>query len=273
MLITNCSKWSFLVPILILAGLLTACGGGGTAVSAVEDPSLTAAEWQLVSLNDKPVDEGRLATLAFGELNNAIGSTGCNLYSATYSIGTGNVLNISPSVSTSFDCPEPFLAQEQAMLLVLSSTSNYVIEGDELKITNPDDERRGAFKKMEPLELEGTDWYLDAYNDGQGAFVNLIDNTEITAVFETDSNLAGSGGCNDYNTTYQVDGRDITIGPIMSTQKACAQPEGVMEQEGLYLQALESAAGFRNFGVILNLFNAEGDILATYFQGDIVRSR
>jgi len=46
-----------------------------------------------------------------------------------------------------------------------------------------------------------------------------------------------------------------------------------MEQEGLYLQALESAASFRNFGIILNLFDAEGDILATYFQGDIVRSR
>lgn len=55
------------------------------------------------------------------------------------------------------------------MLLVLSSSSNYVIEGRELKITNPDGERRATFTKMEPLEWEGTDWDLDAFKDGQGA--------------------------------------------------------------------------------------------------------
>jgi len=269
---SNCSKCGFIISILILAGLLASCGSGATSVSAVEDPNLTESDWQLVSLNGKPVPEDTMAVMAFGEASNVLGSTGCNLFSGTYAIGSGSVLNFKPNVTTSFECPEPYLAQESAMLLVLSSSSNYTIEGAELKITNPDGERRGSFVKMEPLVLEGTNWYLDAFNDGQGAFVNVMDGTKITASFSADSEMSGVGGCNQYNTTYQVDGEMISIGPIMSTQMACSEPEGVMEQEGKYLQALGFADTFRNFGIVLNFYDAEGQILASYFNSDLQRN-
>ncbi len=269
---SNCSKCGFILSILILAGLLASCGSGATSVSAVEDPNLTESDWQLVSLNDKPVQADTMAVLAFGEANNVLGSTGCNLFAGTIAIGTGSVLNFKLNVTTSFECPEPYFAQESAMLLVLSSSSNYTIEGDELNITNPDGERRGRFVKMDPLVLEGTDWTLDAFNDGQGELVNVMEGTQITASFSADGEMSGSGGCNEYNTTYQVDGEEITIGPILSTQMACSDPEGVMEQEGKYLQALELADNYRNFGIILNFFNAEGQILASYLSSDLQRS-
>jgi heat shock protein HslJ len=268
----KCSKCGFIISILILAGLLASCGSGATAVSAVEDPNLTESDWQLVSLNDKPVTEDTMAVLAFGEASNVLGSTGCNLFSGTFAIGSGSVLNFQPNVTTSFECPEPYLAQESAMLLVLSSSSNYTIEGEELKITNPDGERRGTFVKMEPLVLEGTNWTLDAFNDGQGAFVNVMDGTQITASFSSENEMSGNGGCNQYNTTYQVDGEKISIGPIISTQMACSDPEGVMEQEGKYLQALGVADTFRNFGIALIFFDAEGQILASYFNSDLQRN-
>ena len=269
---SNCSKCGFIISILILAGLLASCSGGATSVSAVEDPNLTEADWQLVSLNDKPVPEDTMAVMAFGEASNVLGSTGCNLFSGTFAIGSGSVLNFKPNVTTSFECPEPYLAQESAMLLVFSSSSNYTIEDDELKITNPDGERRGTFVKMEPLVLAGTSWNLDAFNDSQGAFVNVMDGTEITASFNPENEMSGNGGCNQYNTTYQVDGGKISIGPIMSTQMACSDPQGVMEQEGKYLQALDLADTFRNFGIILNFYDAEGQILANYISSDLERN-
>ena len=273
MLITRCSKWAFAISVLILAGLLTSCGEGATAVSAVVDPELTGAEWLLATINDKPVADGTQATLVFGEANNVLGSTDCNLYAGTYAVGEGDVLNFKPNVTTSWECEEPFLAQEKAMLLVLSSSSNYVIEDDELKITNPDGERRATFTKMEPLVLEGTDWNLDAFNDGQGAFVNVMDGTKITASFGSDGNLGGSGGCNDYNTTYTADFSNISIGPIMSTQMACSEPEGVMDQESKYLTALEQAATYRNYSIALVMFDAEGQVLASYISAEIASSR
>ena len=272
MLITRCSKWAFAISILILAGLLASCGEGATAISAVVDPELTGAEWMLATINDKPVVDGTQATLAFGEANNVLGSTGCNLYAGTYAVGEGDVLNFKPNVTTSWECEEPFLAQEKAMLLVLSSSSNYVIESDELKITNPDGERRATFTKM-PLVLEGTDWNLDGFNYGQGAFVNVIEGTQLTALFDSDGILKGSGGCNNYNTTYTADFSNISIGPIMSTQMACPEPEGVMDQESKYLTALEQAATYRNYSIALVMFDVEGQVLASYISAEIASSR
>lgn len=262
-------RWVMMIIILIMAGILTACGGGETEVSTSEDPALTGQEWRLVKINDIPVSQKGIATLAFGGLGNAFGSTGCNIYSATYLIGDDGVLNFSPSVSTSYDCPDALLAQERAMFLVMTSTSNYAIENDQLKITNPDGEQRATFERMEPLQLEGTDWILDAYDDGGGAIVNLIEGTEITAEFAQDGNLTGSAGCNTYNTTYQAEGRNITMGPIAITQKMCSEPAGVMDQEAKYLQALETAATFRNFGIALNLLDANGQIAIRYVASDL----
>ena len=102
---SNCSKCGFIISILILAGLLASCGSGATSVSPVEDPNLTESDWQLVSLNDKPVREDTMAVLAFGEASNVLGSTGCNLFAGTFAIGTGSLLNFKPNVTTSFECP------------------------------------------------------------------------------------------------------------------------------------------------------------------------
>jgi heat shock protein HslJ len=149
----------------------------------------------------------------------------------------------------------------------MSSASNYVIEGEQLEITNPDAERKATFEKMEPLPLNGSDWVLDAYNDGGGAFINIIAGTLITAEFGDDGSLTGSAGCNAFNTTYQVEGRNITIGPVALTQKECADPQGVM-----YLQALGTAATFRNFGIALNLFDAGGQIAAGYLASELLEA-
>ena len=83
-----------------------------------------------------------------------------------------------------------------------------------------------------------------SYNNGNQAVVGIIDGTTITAVFGEDGSLTGSAGCNNYTTSYTVDGDAITIGPAASTRKMCVEPEGVMEQEMAYLTALTTAATY-----------------------------
>jgi heat shock protein HslJ len=266
---SNCSKCGFIISILILACLIASCGSGETPVGTVEDPNLTTSDWQLVSLNGKPVRAETMAVLAFGNAGNLLGSTGCNLIAGTYEIGIGSVLSFISNRTTSFECLEPYLTQESAMLLVLSSSSNYTIEGDELTVTNPDGDRKGSFIRMSPLALVGTNWDLVAFDRGLGEFVNVREGTQITASFNVDGRISGFGGCNDYNTTYQVEGNEITIGPILSTQKECSDPDGVMEQEGKYLKALETADTYRNLGIVLNLLDTSGHILAIYYSGEL----
>jgi heat shock protein HslJ len=269
---TNFSRCGLIIPILILVAIIASCSAGSNPGGTLEDPNLTASEWLLVSINDKPVQVDTMAVLSFDQGRQVLGSTGCNLFSGTFEVGRGSAFNVKPNMTTSFDCPEPYRAQESAMLLVLSSAANYTIEGDELRIFKTDGERKGSFVRIAPLTLEGSNWYLDAFNDGQGAFIKLIEGSQITTSFNSEGKMKGSGGCNDYHATYQVDGNKITIGPIISTKMTCSDPDGVTEQEDKYFQAMDLVETFRNFSIALNFYNAEGQILARYYSSDLERN-
>jgi len=88
--------------------------------------------------------------------------------------------------------------------------------------------------------------------------------TEITADFDDKGKLTGSAGCNTYNATYTTEGAKITIADVSATEMACDGPDGVMEQEQAYLEALPLAAGYRVEGSRLSLLKADGTYVATY---------
>lgn len=87
--------------------------------------------------------------------------------------------------------------------------------------------------------LDGTDWQLQYYRK-----TAPITGTTITARF-ADGQISGSAGCNTYGGVYQVDGSEISISEIYFTEMACMEPEGIMEQEGLYLGYLGDAYKFQ----------------------------
>ena len=64
---------------------------------------------------------------------------------------------------------------------------------------------------------------------------------EITAEFGADGTLSGSDGCNQYSTTYTLDGDRITISPeIVTTRMACPSEEHTA-QASQYAAALSAA--------------------------------
>ncbi|MGW8144035.1 MAG: META domain-containing protein [Anaerolineales bacterium] len=263
------SKLTFLAVILIIGGFLTSCGGEPTPVSTETDSRLADTSWRLAFLNGKPVESSLIAPLIFEDGENIVGATGCNLFTGTYVIGEGNDLDFQINLSTNWDCEETLNAQEQAMMLVLSSASYYATEGDVLTTTSRKGDWQSTFIRMEPLGLEETNWRLDSYLSGQGTLINLIEGTQITAAFSENGILSGSAGCNDYDSTYEADLNNISIRSIASTKIVCSEPEGVMNQEIYYLKILESATTYKNLGLGLNLFNAEGQIIATYVSADL----
>jgi heat shock protein HslJ len=112
-------------------------------------------------------------------------------------------------------------------------------------------------------DLAGTAWIVSGYNSGREAVASPIFGTELTATFGQDGTLSGSAGCNNYNASYQVDGASMTIGPAVSTRKACAGPEGIMDQELQYLAALQTAATYELRGDKLEMRTAEGLLAVT----------
>ena len=68
---------------------------------------------------------------------------------------------------------------------------------------------------------------------------------ELTATFGPDGTLSGSSGCISYQVGHEVDGNNITIGLPFSTMMACADSDGMMEQEQVYLTSLGTTAFHR----------------------------
>ncbi len=254
-----------LAGILSISLFLAACSPATPIpIEETMPPVLAGTNWQLESINDvSPV--GEIAPVLFfaNELT-AVGYTGCNLMNAGYNI-VDNQIQLDPFQSSYRVCDDELKAQEEAIIVTLDSASNYQLEGDILILTNPDDSRRATYTQLPPFPLEGTSWVLNSYNDGQGALVTVLEGTEISVDFSEGGQLSGYAGCNNYNASYETEGINLTIGPVVTTRMACDQPEGVMEQESNYLLSFENADLFYNVGVGLLLETENRTPIALYF--------
>lgn len=118
------------------------------------------------------------------------------------------------------------------------------------------------------LPLVGTNWRLTDYWDGQGAVVAALPGTTVTAVFGTDSQLTGSGGCNNYSASYSLltIPNSLTIATPIGANIFCATPEGIMPQEQIYLSTLPTITSYQINGNVLELQDSNGRVVLR-FQG------
>ena len=106
--------------------------------------------------------------------------------------------------------------------------------------------------------LDDTSWALESYGP-QGATQVLLADTEITAEFDgSEATLTGSAGCNTYFADYAVEGSDLTLSALAWTERACQEPEGVMDQEMAYLGVLGMVDRFEVDDTKLRLFYSGG---------------
>ena len=224
-------------------------------------PTLENTNWLLTGMVDADgvlvtefAGDAITATFADGTVS---GSAGCNNYFAPYTVD-GDALTIGPGGSTMMACLAPIMTQEQSYLANLGAVTRYAIVGDELRLFDGGAQPLLTFTVRASTGLTGTTWEAIGVNNGRGGVTSLIIGSEITAVFDDEGNMGGSGGCNTYGAGYEVDGETITIGPARSTLMACAEPDGVMEQEQAYFQALANATVFSIDGDRLQLRDADG---------------
>ena len=79
--------------------------------------------------------------------------------------------------------------------------------------------------------IEDTTWVLKSYFSEHGHFHSVIEDTEVTAFFDsTEGQVTGSSGCNRYFAGYEINRNKLSIvGPIASTEMYCIEL-GVMDQ-------------------------------------------
>jgi heat shock protein HslJ len=97
---------------------------------------------------------------------------------------------------------------------------------------------------MAQNSLADTQWRLSSFGSS-GALASVIQGTTVTLKLGADGRASGSAGCNSYSGDYRVQGQTITFSRLISTKRACVNPEA-NQQETRYLAALESAGRFQS---------------------------
>ena len=127
----------------------------------------------------------------------------------------------------------------------------------------------GSISPVEAADLVNTEWMLISLNGN-----SLIENTEITLIFDKEF-LVGFMGCNGYGGGHDsgryisTDDGNLTIPQEMAVMaQLYSEPEGIMEQDAAYIEALRSTASYRVENDHLEVDNATGETILVFARKD-----
>lgn len=102
--------------------------------------------------------------------------------------------------------------------------------------------------------LHDTTWLLDGP-------IDVPADVEVTITF-TNGEAFGSSGCNRFRTTYRHELDTLEFGPMAGTLMMCSDDAMAVERE--VLARLANVRGIDHGGSVLELLDADGDVLLTY---------
>jgi len=259
--------------VMLVALPLAACAssndtGSGDAASAPAQ-SLADTTWDLAqyaragesTLTPVPGDVKATAEFTADQI---AGSSGCNRFTGGYTTD-GRTIDIGPLASTAMACIGEAMAVEADYLARLDQATTFSIGDGTMTMSDGSGQVVLSYTVAVPITLAGTTWSATGVNTGTGAVTSLVAGTTVTAVFGDDGTISGNAGCNTYNGTYEVSGKDLTIGPLATTRMAC-EPD-VSTQEANYLAALGRVTTYTIRGDQLELRDDGGALQAGYTAG------
>jgi heat shock protein HslJ len=264
------------LPLLVAAATvgvaLAACGGSAddTQSAAAGGPdleqSLTAHDW-LLDVADSSLPDGGASpvTLVFVDGTAAAGSAPCNTYRGTVVLEGDDGLRIEAIATTLMACEPAVEAAEREYLDALAQVRTVEVpDPDRLVLTS--DGVRLAFTAIDARELVVGDWALTGVRSDTG-IQSVVAGTEPVARAGADGDLVVETGCNTLRTTWEIDGREITIEQPAGTLMNCEEPAGVMDQEAAIAAALTAASTIQITPAALTLLDAAGAIVLTAERG------
>jgi heat shock protein HslJ len=119
--------------------------------------------------------------------------------------------------------------------------------------------------------LVNTHWTLSSFGsaDANNQLTPVMEGSNITLQFETGNQAGGTGGCNSYGATYQMQGNEISFSEVISTLMACAD-QGVMDQEQRFFDALQNTGAFELNGDQLKIWYNDGQGVLNFVQSQAV---
>ena len=225
------------------------------------DP-LEATTWRVTG--PFPVPDGVTATAQFRD-GVVSGTSGCNRYRAPYELGDGGRFGLTaPPMSTLMACAPEAMELERSVHEGLAAATRLTREGATLTIADDEGRTLLVLTLVTADDLAG-EWHVIAMHRPEREAIVSVDapaDRPLTVRFERGDDgwrVGGHAGCNSYTGPCTVEDDRVSVGPLASTRKWCAEP-GVMDQEQALLAALAEAAGHRLEGDRLTLVRTDGGI-------------
>lgn len=120
--------------------------------------------------------------------------------------------------------------------------------------------------KRSPLPVENYRWQLQGIEGDPTGPVVASAEAPYFQLDSADKHVAGNTGINQFNGSYEMNGRELKFGPQAMTRQA--GPEPLMRQEAAFSTVLTSTAAWRPFGDNeIDLLDAGGFPLARFARG------
>jgi heat shock protein HslJ len=142
----------------------------------------------------------------------------------------------------------------------LQKATQFIVSKQSLVLKDPTGIELATFSPA-LSSLVGTNWNVISYNNGKHAVITLINGTTISARFGNDGHISGNASCNSYSVSYTQTNSTVVVATPATTRRLCMKPNGIMDQENLYLKALPTATQFQIKGNRLQLRNSSGALV------------
>lgn len=212
------------------------------------------------------------------------GFDGCNWFLGVYEADSeGELRMMTPSRTPDVCGPEELYNQASLYFTAITNVTAYLREGEQLIASSVDDQRLLTYNPAKPMPMPGTEWVLKFWWSADDEQWYPVLPTSVTAItFGADGEASGSGGCNSYTVSYEGDLQiekvmeatatyaelpTLTFGPVASQKAACAEPQGIMDQEQGFYSTLGAAAYYFKIGGMLMLLDAKGTPLLVFAAG------
>ena len=144
----------------------------------------------------------------------------------------------------------------------------YITTSYELLTFNPDGTTSAARIEITVVNgLTSNRWLLNSYSTQSGGSQRPLPGSEITARFGADGSLSGSAGCNSYTGAFTAYAQKLRVNRLTASQALCTTPEGIMDQEGVFLSLMQQAATMRISAGQLTILDSAGNRILEFISG------